>query len=158
MRLSFSFFNRFNYFFIHNSLQAVSRLVAAGNFDALEELVDDETLAKIRDLIAPMSVDEREKYIVNRKNIIYAFPYEIQFIQKRGSDGLNRIFVEIMVVCQALCSKVDDYKGTMRAVNFRFVKEFTKGVEDDWTINYILYGKPYGQLIRFDHTDSLKKK
>lgn len=103
--------------------------------------MDDETLIKLRELIEPLSADQRKSFIVNRSHIKYAKPCEIQFIKKRmeNHDDKYRIFIEIMMFFL-----FKGINGKFHAANYRFVKEFTKNVDDDWTINYIHHGEPFG--------------
>lgn len=129
-------------------------------------MVDDDTIAKMRHIVGSMTPEQRQHIIVNDSDIQWIFPHEIQFITKENTvENKSRFFVEIMVVIHAYRDddniEMSDILGTPNAqlidkleknysiANYRFIKEFTKGVEDDWTINHILHVKP---------TDEMKEK
>lgn len=138
-----------NFQFIRKK-QKVSKLFAGGHFEALTDLVDETTLMKLRELIEPKPANERRAYIINRSNILWAIPYDIQFVKNQhdDNDGINRTFIEIMMVFL-----IESDSGKIYIVNYRFVKEFTEGVEDDWTINHIQHSKSFGSL-RMDTDDT----
>lgn len=142
--------------------------MASGDFEALQDMVDDDTIAKMRHIVGSMTPEQRKLIAVNDSDIQWIFPYEIQFITKENNaEEKSRFFVEIMVVIHAYRSfdssnvDISDLLGTPNAelmhkleknysvANYRFIKEFTKGVDDDWTINHILHVKP---------TDEMKEK
>lgn len=128
-------------------------------------MVDDDTIDKMRHVVGSMTPEQRQWIVVNESDIQWIFPYEIQFITKESSvTNKSRFFVEIMVVIHAyrdtdielsdLLGKpnaevMDKLEKNYSVANYRFIKEFTKGVEDDWTINHILHVKP---------TDDMKEK
>lgn len=137
--------------------------MAAGNFEALQDMVDDETLAKMRHTIGSMTPEQRQLIIVNDSDIQWIFLHEIQFITKENTvENKSRFFVEIMVVVHAYrdnenfemsdvlgkpnAELMDRLEKNYSVANYRFIKEFTKGVEDDWTINYILHVKPTDEM------------
>lgn len=150
---------------IISKLQVVSNLLAEANFDELHDMVDDDTIAKMRQIVGAMTPEQRQWIVVNEEDIHWIFPYEIQFITKEGAlENKSQFFVEIMVVVHAYRDgniELNDLLGKPNAevmqkletnysvANYRFVKEFTKGVDDDWTINYINHVKP---------TDEMKQK
>lgn len=135
-------------------------------------MVDEETINKMRYVVGSMTPEQRKLLIVNDSDIQWIFPHEIQFITKEiVAENKSRFFVEIMVVIHAYRDndvELSDFflkspnlnltsEGELLAklekhysvANYRFIKEFTKGVEDDWTINHIFHVKP---------TDELKEK
>lgn len=152
----------------------VSHMLAAGNFDGLEDMVDDDTIDRMRKIVGLMTPQERSFIAVEESNVWWIFPYEIQFITKDSAvENKSRFFVEIMVVVHAyrgafddIFDKVDqkqdadevkkaveDFETNFSIVNYRFIKEFTKDVEDDWTINHIshvkLQDEMKGKLFKF---------
>lgn len=139
--------------------------MAVGDFEALQDMVDDDTIDKMRHIVGSMTPEQRQWIVVNDSDIQWIFPYEIQFITKENTvEEKSRFFVEIMVVIHAYRDsdvELSDLLGKPNAelmhkleknysvCNYRFIKEFTKGVDDDWTINHILHVKP---------TDEMKEK
>lgn len=140
-------------------------MLAEANFDELQDMVDNDTVDKMRQVVGSMTPDQRQWIVVNESDVQWIFPYEIQFITKESAiTNKSRFFVEIMVVIHAyrdtdielsdLLGKpnaevMDKLEKNYSVANYRFIKEFTKGVEDDWTINHILHVKP---------TDEMKEK
>lgn len=134
-------------------------------------MVDEETIDKMRYIVGSMTAEQRQLLIVNDSDIRWIFPHEIQFITKENVvENKSRFFVEIMVVIHAYRDKdvelsdflfkssnlnlsegevMDKLEKNYSIANYRFIKEFTKGVDDDWTINHIFHVKP---------TDELKEK
>lgn len=133
-------------------------------------MVDEETINKMRYIVGSMTPEQRQLLIVNDSDIQWIFPHEIQFITKENTvENKSRFFVEIMVVIHAYRDNdvelsdfffkssnlpndgdlLDKMEKHYSVANYRFIKEFTKGVEDDWTINHIFHVKP---------TDNMKEK
>lgn len=125
-------------------------------------MVDDDTIHKMRRIVGPMTSEQRQLININDDDIQWIFPHEIQFITKENVDeDKSRFFVEIMVVVHAFRGEVDwkDIVGNKdndelvermeqnySIANYRFIKEFTKGIEDDWTINHIVHVKPTDEM------------
>lgn len=124
-------------------------------------MVDDDTIAKMQRTVGPMTPEQRQLIVVNDDDIQWIFPREIQFITKENVDEQkSRFFVEILVVVHAyrgeiewqdlIANKEKDVMARLEnnysIANYRFIKEFTKGVEDDWTINYIMHIKPSDEM------------
>lgn len=134
--------------------------MAQGNFEALQDMVDDDTIAKMRHIVGSMTPEQRKHITVIEEDIQWTFVHEIQFITKENSvENKSRFFVEIMVVVHALregeielSDIVGDQniefmdKNNYRVANYRFIKEFTNGVDDDWTINHILHVRPSDEM------------
>lgn len=113
-------------------------------------------------IVGPMTPDQRKHIIINSEHIQWIFPHEIQFITKETEEeNASQFFVEIMVIVHActdmkrmefkdiLVTTKESFRrleNSYSVANYRFIKEFTKGVEDDWTINYILHVKPTDEM------------
>lgn len=138
-------------------LQVVSNMLANGYFEGLSGLVDESTTEKMRQIVGPMSTEQRKVISVDPSDIQWAFLHEIQFITKENTETQKvRFFVEIMVVfhmysgedlelsdiMQPNDNMMDELEKHYSVANYRFIKEFTKGVDDDWIINHILHVKP----------------
>ena len=136
--------------------------MAAGDFEALRDMVDDDTINKMRHVVGSMTPEQRQWIVVNDSDIQWIFTYEIQFITKENAtDEKSRFFVEIMVVIHAYrdndvelsdmlgkpnAELMDKLEKNYSVANYRFIKEFTKGVDDDWTINHIFHVKPTDEM------------
>lgn len=137
--------------------------MAEAHFDELQDMVDDSTIAKMRHIVGSMTPEQRQWIVIDETDVQWIFPYEIQFITTENTEENNksRFFVEIMVVVHAyrdgdlelnhLLGKpnaevIEKLEANYSVANYRFIKEFTKGVEDDWTINYINHVKPTDEM------------
>lgn len=135
--------------------------MAQGNFEALQDMVDDDTIAKMRHIVGSMTPAQRKHITVIEEDIQWAFVHEIQFITKENTvKNKSRFFVEIMVVVHTIRDNnfnLSDVVGgqidlefmdkhNYCVANYRFVKEFTNGVDDDWTINHILHVRPSDEM------------
>lgn len=135
------------------AMQVVSCCMAVGDLKNLERLVSPEALNDLKRATARKSVGQRFKLLLSREDIYCAFPYDIEVIY----DGGKR-FVQIEMVFHVvrglkgmiergesipLFLTVDPkYKDQIIIGNYRFIKEFTKGVESDWTVNRVGHFDP----------------
>ncbi|KAK6165654.1 hypothetical protein SNE40_022540 [Patella caerulea] len=115
----------------------VSRLVGEGKFNDLNGLVEDEAIKEIERNYVYLNNKQKYEIPVKRDDIIHRFIYEIGMM---FDDNSNKRFVEITVVVfgekdRPLSTRFFPDTNRCFICNYRFIKEFTKGVESDWTIN-----------------------
>ncbi|XP_046380217.1 m-AAA protease-interacting protein 1, mitochondrial-like [Haliotis rufescens] len=142
--------------FIDGCIQAVSLVsscISVGNFDSLQGLVEDEAIQEIRNSYADLDVGQRRFICVNPRDIFFRFVYEIGMI---FDDHSERRFVEVTVVLQGFhgyneakekepveyYNEVRDNQERLYICNYRFIREFTKGMEGDWSINKLNHFSP----------------
>ncbi|CAH1788792.1 unnamed protein product, partial [Owenia fusiformis] len=137
----------------------VSNLISTGDFDSLEGLVTDEAIAEIRRNYADLNDDCRAMIKVDPGDLFMRFMYEIGVVM---NDETEQRFVEITVVLHGLQGwkswKSENQSPGMTfdlaetenlyVCNYRFRREYTKGVEDDWTINKLNHFTPSGHTQR----------
>nr|UQI50363.1 juvenile hormone esterase binding protein [Callinectes toxotes] len=146
------------------ALVYVSQELSKGNFESLEGLVTSPSLEEIKQNFAHFSLKQRLDLAVEKEDIFFSFPYQIGMIFTNEGTTHERIFVEI-TMCYHIFRGFQDYvnspsasEGGLRAVydnherisiaNYRFIREFTKGVVDDWTISLANHFKPGEHLQR----------
>nr|ALO17577.1 juvenile hormone esterase binding protein [Scylla paramamosain] len=146
------------------ALVYVSQELSKGNFEALEGLVTTPSLEEIKKNFAHFSLKQRLDLAVEKEDIFFSFPYQIGMIFTNEGTTHERIFVEI-TMCYHVFRGFQEYvnspsasEGGLRAVydnherisiaNYRFIREFTKGVVDDWTISLANHFKPGEHLQR----------
>lgn len=132
----------------------VSDLLAVGGFDELEEkqLVSKEALCEIKSNFSKLSVQQKMLLSVPLTDIYLAFPYEAGIIY---DEEKQERFLEIMMVFHCFRGfkefkeqseadfNVQKHKSNITIANYRFVREYTKGKEDQgWTINLLNHIRP----------------
>jgi len=135
------------------AITTVSNLMSEGRFDDLESLLSRDAIREIRKNYNELSTKQRQFIKVDASDIFFRFIYEIGMI---FDDNSNQRFVEITAVFQGIHGMnrmqhqdSQDFAEQMRksedqvyVCNYRFIREFTKGVEDSWTINKLNHFSP----------------
>ncbi|KAG7155447.1 m-AAA protease-interacting protein 1-like [Homarus americanus] len=143
----------------------VSQELSKGNFEALVDLCTKPTLDEIRTNFARLSLKQRLDLAVVAEDVFFSFPYQIGIIFTNEGTANERIFVEI-TMCYHVFRGFQDHinsaaagesSGGLRGVydnydrisiaNYRFIREFTQGVKDQWTVTLANHFKP-GELIQ----------
>ncbi|XP_054289964.1 m-AAA protease-interacting protein 1, mitochondrial-like [Macrosteles quadrilineatus] len=150
--------------FVNGSKQAVeivSGFIAKGDVDSLVGLVTPEVITQVRETMQTLSLKERQEFAIRQDDIFFCFPYEVgvMFPNEDKNEGENQSrFVEITMCYHALLGLRElresgteipinigvqpEFSDKIFVLNYRFIREFTKGVQDDWTINAINHFKP----------------
>ncbi|KFM74254.1 hypothetical protein X975_19857, partial [Stegodyphus mimosarum] len=124
------------------ALTVVSSFLSQGDFQSLAGLVTDEAITEIKRNFAALNVKERQDLFVKVADILFAFPYQVGII---FDDSNQRRFAEITVVYHCMNdfeelksqgkALTEDAKEDIKICNYRFIREYTKGVQSDWIIN-----------------------
>jgi len=128
------------------ALVAVSGLISRGQFENLDGLVASEAHWELRRNYDRLSPHQRELVAINTRDIIVNFVYEIGMI---FDDDTDQRFVEITTVFQgyygldemkrrnpsSFVEEMYQHREQIYVCNYRFIREFTKGKEDEWIIN-----------------------
>jgi len=129
----------------------VSSLISLGQFEKLKGLVTREAINEIERNYRKLGASQKQFIAVNPKDLFIRFVYEVGII---FDEQTNKRFVEITTVIQGchglgVARMSSDYAEEMKksedqlyTCNYRFLREYTKGVEDDWTINKLNHFKP----------------
>jgi len=126
------------------------------SFLELKGLVTREAISEIEKNYQKLETKQKQFIAINPKDLFIRFVYEIGII---FDEETNKRFVEITTVIQG-CHGLgaarmgDDYVEEMKksqdqlyACNYRFLREYTKGVDSDWTINKLNHFKP-AELVK----------
>uniref|UniRef100_A0A182PCA5 Tim44-like domain-containing protein n=1 Tax=Anopheles epiroticus TaxID=199890 RepID=A0A182PCA5_9DIPT len=140
------------------ALQVVSSSLAGGEVKHLDGLVDRAALTDLKQSIAKMSVAERYDLQVEKEDIYFSFPYQVGVMFDESDDDSQKRFVEITMVFHVLrglkgmiergetvplnVGVLPEFRDKISICNYRFIKEFTKGVDSDWTVNVVNHFKP----------------
>ncbi|KAJ4434541.1 hypothetical protein ANN_23103 [Periplaneta americana] len=146
--------------FIYGSKQAVeyvSGCLSRGDFAALENMVTQDALQEVKRNLSTFSMLQRQELALLKDDIYFSFPYQIG-VMFSDDDKNQQRFVEITMCYHVLQGLKDltqqgitpplnmgmlpEYRDKIFICNYRFIREFTKGVEDQWTVNVINHFKP----------------
>lgn len=154
----------------------MSRKIAEGDFRSLQGLVSSHAISTLQRTTALLSLSQRHEISVNKDDIYFAFPYQVNTHIKSNSnfvivlkqigiifneDNKEKRFVEITTVHHVLrgwaamkergehvpinMGMLPEYQQRISVCNYKFIREYTKGVESDWTINLVSQFKPIDQ-------------
>ncbi|GFT66972.1 m-AAA protease-interacting protein 1, mitochondrial [Nephila pilipes] len=120
----------------------VSSYLSQGDFQSMKGLVTDDAIAEIRRNFSKLNVKERQDLFIKLADIFIVFPYQIGII---FDDDSQKRFAEITVVYHIIKDfeemrahgrvNSETVKEDIKICNYRFIREYTKGVQSDWTIN-----------------------
>jgi len=130
------------------AMSLVSSYLSQGDFQSLQGLVSDDAISEIKENFSAFNVKERHDLFIKITDILFAFPYQVGII---FDDNSQKRFAEITVVyhCMKDLEKItsqgrdvsiemgfkEQVKEDIQICNYRFIREYTKGVESDWVIN-----------------------
>ncbi|KAK7864218.1 hypothetical protein R5R35_002059 [Gryllus longicercus] len=143
------------------AVQCVSSYLSRGDYNSLEGLVTKDALSEVKRNMSLFSVEQRHDLFVDKEDIYFSFPYQIG-IMFNDDDQNQQRFVEITMVYHILhglkemraqdinpplnLGMLPEYQDKLHLCNYRFIREFTKGVESDWTVNVVNHFKPVDQI------------
>lgn len=147
--------------FVDGSKQAVETVtnyLSKGDFESLESLVKPEELNGLREKIATFSVLQREEIAIKKDDVYFSFPYQVG-VMFNENDANQKRFVEITMCYHVLRGLSElkepppmnmgvnpDYRDKIHTLNYRFIREFSKGIEDSWTVNKLNHFRPIDQV------------
>lgn len=128
------------------AVATVSSSISSGDFNSLNGLVTEEALEEIKKNYYRLSHDQRKFIAIDTKDLFLKLIYEIGMI---FDDESKRKFVEITALMQGfhglgnlrnqsveeLSKAMESSPDQIYICNYRFIKEYTKGVEGSWVIN-----------------------
>ncbi|XP_078407932.1 m-AAA protease-interacting protein 1, mitochondrial [Cetorhinus maximus] len=135
----------------------VSKMLSECNFDELKDLVSKEALEEVEEKCLALPINRREALAADLDEIMYSTPGDVGIYY----DNQGRKFVSIIMRYWYLSdadlpdetpegTKVfqvvfgdESSKDSKRLLtaNYEFRREFTQGVEPDWTITRIQHSK-----------------
>uniref|UniRef100_A0A6M2E5V7 Putative juvenile hormone esterase binding protein n=1 Tax=Amblyomma tuberculatum TaxID=48802 RepID=A0A6M2E5V7_9ACAR len=133
------------------ALTYVSVLMANEDFKSMEGLVTSDVVSAAQSNCCSLSVEQRKKLTVDLSDIYFCFLYQIGIIM---DDNSNQRFVEATVVyhyvpgleemrqnAAMMNETVQQLQDRVHVANYRFIRDYTKGTESDWTINQLNHFK-----------------
>lgn len=145
--------------------EVVSQGLATGDLDKLEENCTQDCLNTVRKNLSLFSMKQRAELNLTADDIYYGFLYQIGILMDDEPDqeGHYGRSVECTWVGHAYKNYVDlvtennsnpmrikevlEENGGQTILNFRFIRNYSKGKEEDsWTINALNYYKLYDSL------------
>lgn len=133
------------------ALTCVSVLMASGDFKAMEGLVTNDMISAAQHGCTQLSVGQRHKLAIQLSDIYFCFLYQIGIIM---DDNSNQRFVEATVVYHYMPGleqarrtesmahdTMEQLQDKVHVANYRFIRDYTKGRESDWTINLLNHFK-----------------
>ncbi|XP_059620383.1 m-AAA protease-interacting protein 1, mitochondrial [Phlebotomus argentipes] len=145
-----------------HALHVVSGKLSEGDTVGLSDWVAQECVGELNNSLRGMSVAQRHEIRVIKEDVYFSFPYQVGVIFDEGSSDAQKRWVEITMIFHALRGLRDmqergesppinlgvmpEYRGRISICNYRFIKEFTKGSESDWTVNIVNHFKPSDML------------
>ncbi|XP_064475117.1 m-AAA protease-interacting protein 1, mitochondrial-like [Ornithodoros turicata] len=140
--------------FLHGAKQAVavvSDVLSSGDLKSLTGLVTNDALPEIQRNLSLLNVRQRQNLVVRIADIYFCFLYQIGIIM---DDNSQRRYVEATVVYhyipglaearakeKPIADSMSEVKDLVYVANYRFIREYTKGVQSDWTINRLNHFK-----------------
>ncbi|CAG4965940.1 unnamed protein product [Colias eurytheme] len=137
-----------------HAVQVVSEGLQNSNFKSLEGLLDKDAIASLKSAISQLSISQRQLLSIDKEDIFYAFPYQVGVM----FDDADKRWVEITMCYHVLrglkhmketgdlppitLGGQPEFQDKIFILNYRFIREFTKGVEDSWCINIVNHFQP----------------
>ncbi|XP_050356610.1 uncharacterized protein LOC126777584 [Nymphalis io] len=138
-----------------HAVEVVSENLQSSNFKELEGLVEKDAIVTLKEAVSKLSVTQRQMLAINKEDIFYAFPYQIGVM----FDDSEKRWVEITMCYHVLKGMKQmqetgdlppislgvqpEYQDKIFILNYRFIREFTKGVEDSWWVNIVNHFQPH---------------
>eukprot|EP00095_Tigriopus_kingsejongensis_P007404 maker-scaffold112_size353035-snap-gene-2.31 protein:Tk07404 transcript:maker-scaffold112_size353035-snap-gene-2.31-mRNA-1 annotation:"hypothetical protein L798_02236" len=138
--------------------QCLTKGKCISDLEPLEGLMSPDCLKEVRRQLSLFSLSQRKMLDIQANDIMSTFIYQIGIImneEHEEEDTKKQVrHVEITIIAHAfqnfealaeVSSGALDFKRTMDeqggplVVNCRFIRDFTKGVDDQWTINALNY-------------------
>ncbi|XP_075986196.1 m-AAA protease-interacting protein 1, mitochondrial-like [Anticarsia gemmatalis] len=138
-----------------HAVQVVSDALHNSDFKSLEGIVEKDAIDALKTAVSKLSVSQRQLLSIEKDDIFYAFPYQVGVM----FDDSDKRWVEITMcyhVLRGLKHMKDsgdlppislgvqpEYQDKIFILNYRFIREFTKGVEDSWWVNIVNHFQPH---------------
>ncbi|KAF5302000.1 hypothetical protein FQA39_LY19070 [Lamprigera yunnana] len=144
------------------AVEVVSNKLSDGDLKSLEGLVSNDVLVDLQKSMSLMSLPQRQQLAINTEDIYFSFPYQVGIIFNDEGGAKHKRFVEITMVYHTLkglaqmrskgeepplsMGMMSEYRGRISVCNYRFIREFTKGVDSEWIVNLLNHFKPADYL------------
>ncbi|XP_026748490.1 uncharacterized protein LOC113509370 [Galleria mellonella] len=141
-----------------HAVQVVSDALQRSDFKSLEGLVEKDAIAALKTAVSKLSMSQRQLLAIEKEDIFYAFPYQVGIM----FDDADKRWVEITMCYHVLkglkhmkdtgdlppisLGSQPEYEDKIFILNYRFIREFTKGVEDSWWVNIVNHFQPHSLI------------
>ncbi|CAG9764909.1 unnamed protein product [Ceutorhynchus assimilis] len=138
------------------AVEVVSHKISDGQ--DLEGLVAAEIIPALQEKVSKMTLGQRDLIPIKADDVYFSFPYQIGIMFDQDGSEAQKRFVEITMVYHVMrglsrmrsqgeeppinMGLLPEYQDRLSICNYRFIKEFTKGVDSDWTINLLNQFRP----------------
>jgi len=144
---------------------SVSEKLSSGDFTGLEDSCTEECLQRVRHRLSLFTSKQKSELNLNEDDIYYSFLYQIGIMMDDHPDQTGQYDrrVECTWVGHAFkgyFSIVEENNGNPHKIksvldkergptilNFRFIRDYSKNVEDSWRLNTINYFKLYDSYM-----------
>jgi len=136
----------------HHAAVTVSNSLAQGDIESVDHLITPEAVSVIERNLSMYTNDQRSLLTVQEEDVYFTFIYQIGIMMEdhptRENESTRHVeitwgghhfpnYVDLVADIKnpIEIKKYMDERGGPMVFNYRFIKDFTKGVEDSWTIN-----------------------
>ncbi|XP_026805325.1 uncharacterized protein LOC113548577 [Rhopalosiphum maidis] len=130
------------------AVEVVSNCISKRDFSTLQGLVTNDVLEQVKSIISDLSDNEIKDMAFDNDDMYLFLPVQLDIIN--DSKFKDRRFVEITMCYHAIHNLEEikkrseeivdiqkELKSNIFVLNYRFIREYTEGVKDAWTINAI---------------------
>ena len=139
--------------FLEGAKQAiihVSHLISAGNFQALEGLIDSDVIAEIQRSYLQFSPEMKEEIAIKNKDIVRMHVYETGWnIKREGEKSIKTVEKTVLLhvfykdLMNNRMQRLDFSKFLKlhQICNYRFIKDCSEDATDGWAISKLNHFK-----------------
>jgi len=131
----------------------VSSNLAEGNFEDMKNYLTQDCLATLEKNLSLFDNEQRSALAIDIKDVYFSFVYQIGILMEDHPTEENKSirhveitwvghhfpdYQSVIETCDGNPMEVKKYMdqhGGPQILNYRFIRDYTKGVEDSWTIN-----------------------
>ncbi|XP_060876805.1 uncharacterized protein LOC132949761 [Metopolophium dirhodum] len=130
------------------AVEVVSNCISKRDFTTLQGLVTNDVLEQVKLIVSDLSDNEIKDMAFDNDDMYLFLPVQLDIIN--DTKLKDRRFVEITMCYHAIHNLEEikkrseeivdiqkELKSNIFVLNYRFIREYTEGVKDAWTINAI---------------------
>lgn len=143
------------------SASMVSQCLSNGDLESLVDLLTPDCINEIKKNLSLFSLPQRSALAVSTEDVYFSHTHQIgilmedhpteedQYIRHVECTWVGHTFPNyqsVMEECGGDPRKIKEYlseRGGPIILNYRFIRDYTKGVEDSWTINAVNHFRLY---------------
>ncbi|NP_001233016.1 uncharacterized protein LOC100162938 [Acyrthosiphon pisum] len=130
------------------AVEVVSNCISKRDFTTLQGLVTNDVLEQVKSIVSDLNDNEIKDMAFDNDDMYLFLPVQLDIIN--DTKLKDRRFVEITMCYHAIHNLEEikkrseeivdiqkELKSNIFVLNYRFIREYTEGVKDAWTINAI---------------------